>query len=554
MLLLLSHLPKRGLELCELIRTCALPDLATEIGEIDGSATALTSSIVERIADNARCIVVVPDFAVALSVDPPDSEDKVQARRSAWLSGARQCVHAATTLRDRVLLVPPPSSADEVERLFKVCQRFASAKFERPSTTSTPPLLDPVIRSLGRYMAETDAELAAVSADLQALTTPLVRGYVPASAASESLVSALCTHAQVTQRADAIADREELLVAQVLQLETELRKRPRNAPPDRVPHDIQRLLAPLDLIHGGVHIGKAGGETSHRHLNLELMTQKKSDRAPLPKLSVRLVDHGGSPGLLLFLPATDAGLPLPDWTPSGQENGRRFLLLHPRHLKARQQFAALGWRDALTMTYVCRAIRHALEINHQSAGDRGRPLLYWRYVAQQLEHDVAALPPVWRARDSRLLQPLAAGASQFAAEYDDAWVGGCLARSVTATAVFDAGGAHRLEVSARDASQPLLSFGALADSDVPDAARHSVAFGILKPWRAALGSWAKYEDRDLALLDSLLVSLEAHARANPADASHAIAGLTAMHAEVRAAVQRRLGKSRWWSRLRAAAS
>lgn len=552
MLLLLSNLPERGREVCEWIRQCAPSEAAATVGTVDESPEAAPSSIADSLPADARCIIFVADFALALGIAPPDSEEKLLARRSAWLASARQFVHAATTLRDRVLLLPLPRTDDDADLAIDACQRFASAKFERPTTTRPMAAIDPIIRVLGQYLIEADGEVAATSVDLQVLTKPLARSFDPSREVRDPIVSAVCAYAQATHHAEMSASREALLVTQILQLETELSKRPRHVPTDNVPRELKRMLTPLGLAHVGVRIGKAGGDGSHRHLNFEVVTQKESGREPLPKLSVRLVNHGGNPGLVLFLPTPDSGVPLPDWPTSGEEAGRRFLLVHPRHFKAREQLAAMGWRESLVLAYVCRALRLALESATSTAGDRGRPPPIWRYVAQQLDRDFDALPPIWRARTSRIPQPQTAESSRFAVEYDDVWVGGSIARDVTATAIVDPRGHHVLEVTVRDASRPLLSIAALAADDTSEAVRHSVAFGIAKSRQASLASWAKYADGDLAVLDSLVHSLQMLARAEPAAEPRVAAGLAAMHAELRAARQRRTGTAGWWAKLRAA--
>lgn len=556
MLLLLSNFPECGREVCEWMRQCAPPETAATVGTVNDSPQAAPSSIADSLPGDARCIIFVADFTFALGISPPDSEEKLLARRSAWLASARQFVHAATTLRERVLLLPLPKTGDDAERLIDACQRFASVEFERLPPPRTFPTVAPIARVLGQYLVEADVEISATSADLQALTKPIVQSCTSSWEARDSIVSAMCAYAQETHNAETSVSRETLLVTQVLQLETELRKRPSDVPTDtdNVPRELKRMLAPLKLTPVGVRIGKAGGNGSHKHLNLEVVTQEESAREPRPKLSVRLVNHSGTPGMVLFLPTADSGVPLPEWPNSGEEAGRRFLLIHPRHSKAQEQLAAMGWRESLGLAYVFRAVRLALESTTSTTGERGKSLPIWRYVAQQLDHDLDAVPPIWRARTSHTPQLKSAESSRFVVEYHDVWVGGSIARAVTATAIIDSQGQHVLEIMVQDASQPLLSTEALASDGTSEAVRHSVAFGTAKSRRASLGSWAKYEDGDLAILDSLLYSLQKLARAEPVAEPRVTAGLAAMYAELRAARQCHTSAGGWWAKLRAATS
>jgi hypothetical protein len=156
---------------------------------------------------------------------------------------------------------------------------------------------------------------------------------------------------------------------------------------------LQAMPAPLAHPDGpllrasGVSVTATSRGGVHRHADLFLRDVSVGARrwADTP---VRLVDHGGQPGLLIFASPSLQPL-LSAWQPNGREGDREFMLIVPGDDPAREMLARLGasdWRIVCDLAGLMR--RGAVE----SDVDRG----HWSDVAGRLCRQLACLPVRWR--------------------------------------------------------------------------------------------------------------------------------------------------------------
>lgn len=134
-------------------------------------------------------------------------------------------------------------------------------------------------------------------------------------------------------------------------------------------------------------MGHAVAHPPHRHLDVEL-ERVETDHARLDALTVRLVEHAGRPGLLLFGADGRPG-PLAAWAPNGREGERPFMLLVPGDDEGRKLLDRMGTRDWRLVCGLVQQLR-----NHLARA--GSAQTNWLVIAARLGEALAALPPRWR--------------------------------------------------------------------------------------------------------------------------------------------------------------
>lgn len=125
------------------------------------------------------------------------------------------------------------------------------------------------------------------------------------------------------------------------------------------------------------HMAEAG---PHRHLDIDLIDLSWPHRH-MPQLALRLVDHGGSSGLL-FWDAPEGQRALMVWQPNGEEGGKPFMLLVPDDPKGREMLQRMGRHDWQTVLGLSRLL-HIL-LNQDPTMVRWVPAA--TRLCRQLEH------------------------------------------------------------------------------------------------------------------------------------------------------------------------
>ncbi|MDN5849540.1 MAG: hypothetical protein L0H63_07835 [Nitrococcus sp.] len=149
---------------------------------------------------------------------------------------------------------------------------------------------------------------------------------------------------------------------------------------------------PRALSVADTRIGSICEEVPFRHVNFTLRDAVQGDRR-FNALDVRLVEHHGEPGLVLLAPPPGTDAPLSCWQESGEEGGRAFLLLHPRHKTSTTLFARMTTSDWLLANDIVTLMQRALL---DAADARPRLAAGWGLVCQRLSEQLADLPPALR--------------------------------------------------------------------------------------------------------------------------------------------------------------
>lgn len=169
------------------------------------------------------------------------------------------------------------------------------------------------------------------------------------------------------------------------------------AAPD--PAQAERRL-PLTL--GGLNLVHARDEPPHREVQFRLL-EVLSPHGELPQLDLRLVEHHGRPGLVIF--ESGAGFEaVSNWHRTGEEGGRGYMLLVPADELSRRHLAHMAAADWKFIGELAAFLSMAVtEPDFELAP-------HWRHIAARLERQLAQLTP--RLRYDQLTATPGATAAQ----------------------------------------------------------------------------------------------------------------------------------------------
>jgi hypothetical protein len=241
-----------------------------------------------------------------------------------------------------------------------------------------------------------------------------------------------------------------------------------------------------------IEIGEAVRGAPYQHLGFELQ-QVQTRYGNLPRLSVRLVEHHGRPGLVFV--DNGQGLPLGAWQPSGTENGRALMALLPADDPCRERLMRLApgdWRRVVGLVALLRGT--LARSDHPQAK-------HWHAVAARLQRQLAQLPP--RLRYSRLQVQRTASADALALTFEDIVFGDETRDDLHL--VWRPGAAPLLQAPAEPAAPPLAGWP--VDGDGRAAAHWTVPVGadLMPPDKRRHWAALSADDREfvLGILDAL---------------------------------------------------
>ncbi len=146
--------------------------------------------------------------------------------------------------------------------------------------------------------------------------------------------------------------------------------------------------AQIDLAIEQVQPVTERGTHPYRELTFTLQQVKVGERT-LPQARVRLVEHHGHPGLVVFANAQGAQL-LTAWRQSGQEDGMSYMLLVPSDAESRPVFDAMDSTDWLVTLALVSVLERRLT----------DPVLllapHWQQLARRLREQLQEMPRRFR--------------------------------------------------------------------------------------------------------------------------------------------------------------
>lgn len=138
------------------------------------------------------------------------------------------------------------------------------------------------------------------------------------------------------------------------------------------------------VVAGGVSLVRLRDEAPHREAHFQL-TGVLTPKGHLPELDVRLVDHHGRPGIVIF--GNAAQPPFSGWRQTGDEAGQGYMLVVPSDGEGPRTLSPLPAADWAFL----RSLADLLLLASEEPEFGLRPS--WRQVAQRLCLQLDSLPP-----------------------------------------------------------------------------------------------------------------------------------------------------------------
>jgi hypothetical protein len=441
-----------------------------------------------------------------------------------WRSGAQQLLRAVQAAPHRFLCLDLAEAETAPEALAPKLGSWLQLQAQQKVVVLPPAASEPEQESLASILAqalvEADRRNTGLFGELSACCAQLLDA--PAIAARRSVASvALDEYWSLRERARAAQAKQEvashaaeserlrgelsgarqeseLLLLQLHQVQEELESyylqlkeaeaaAPTTLGPNANPSRAEHL-----------QVTQRSDEPPHRHLQLRIAGVSALG-STWPALDLRLVEHLGRPGLVLFADAAGRR-PLSAWQTSGREDEREFMLMVPsdgQGLRLLQPMGSADWE--LVVGLAARLHRHLQQ------APRSGP---WLTVATRLRRQLADLPP--RLRYDRLEVRRAAGESHALEVRFGATTFGALHLGELALSWDPSRGTLLWQAPAEVLQVPLSSWPVTGDGQLlPTLA---LPLDQSQPGAAKRAFWASLSETDrdlvLAVLDALPAAAE----------------------------------------------
>jgi hypothetical protein len=317
------------------------------------------------------------------------------------------------------LVIDAAEAAAAPDAMLRTVARWHSTSFtQAPLTIAGMPLPDTLSLALAQQLCAHDAACAELFDELHAASALLVDHAVPPATGRagsdapvrryrellatevdrqrlatlvETQTDELANSAILRSEAAAARQESELMLLQLHRVQEQLEHYYRQ----------HKTLEDASERFGwrGAHLPAPGavrllGQHKHApHLHLHFaMEDLRSGARAIPHLEVRLLDHLGRPGLVVFSARPNEALAA--WQPTGDEAGRPFMALIPSDSQSRRLLERMGTADWQLINHLAQSIQHYL-------GSEGSDLgLRWQVTAARLCRQLIDLPP--RLRYDRL--------------------------------------------------------------------------------------------------------------------------------------------------------
>jgi hypothetical protein len=243
-------------------------------------------------------------------------------------------------------------------------------------------------------------------------------------------------------------------------------------------------------------------QAPHRELQIDF-DQVVIGTQTWPQLTLRLVEHEGRPGLVVFASLNEPNA-LAQWRPNGSEDGRELLLLVPQDASGSLQLAHMGASDWQIVQAMARLLQGAV-------AEHGASLAaHWTVVAARLQVQLQAMPP--RLRYDGIEVAADPGTQGVQVRLSGVLHGDRALAPISLRVT--AGGAGSLSwlLDGGTTEPPLAAWPTQGDGTLAETL--SVPTGAGTSWRQRMRWWTTLDETDRDLLLGLLDTL-------PAALSHA---------------------------------
>lgn len=311
-----------------------VPSSGTLWGGVD-SRLCWAVAALDAVWPGAHWIVFVeaPSRAVARRLGGPGDLD-VSAVIRAWCAGASELLGLHRGAPGRCVLIEASEASQAPVAAAAALQESLGVSFGAPvSPAASSP--DPLALALAEGLIPAEHEARALYAELLAACRPL-QGMVAPPASIDGAAAGL----RALQEA---AGRSSTLAAEVAALRSELEER--HVVTDQMQEELEYFHAEIQELKrrplvssvvalarpgpsmGGLFLGPERDTPPHRELSIQVDGLRVSEAAAPQSMDLRLVEHHGRAGLVVFGDAGSSALA--GWVESGHEDGRGYMLLIP---------------------------------------------------------------------------------------------------------------------------------------------------------------------------------------------------------------------------------
>lgn len=346
---------------------------------------AVTADTIATAIPNAEFLALItsPRELIARTLGKSDPDLLLET----WIASARCVLTLAHRFRSRVRVLLAQDCLD-YPREFEAFLRGeigVAAASPHPVQKKIPALeqaLAQLIVAKHQEAKRLDAELFAASHPLGDNVSGMHQEQInlgEATAELSSLRSSPALHDLTTEN--------ELLLKQLHQVQEELEHyflEARRLENSAKKHDSE---ASAIWEYGSLTLGEAHHEPPHRHLNFALDEAGSGDRI-FGNIRLRLLEHHGRPGILLFQSQGDQPAILHHWQQSGEEEGTPYMIVIPQDKAGADFLLASTTSDLLLIRGILRLLR--AQLGNDPANNL--PHASWKRLTGRLLEQIDDLP------------------------------------------------------------------------------------------------------------------------------------------------------------------
>jgi len=148
---------------------------------------------------------------------------------------------------------------------------------------------------------------------------------------------------------------------------------------------LEAATLPEHFVAGRIVRGGEKHQPPHNHIDYTFDGGTLFERH-WPQLRVRLVEHGGNAGIVIFATAGTPTHPLYHWEPDGKENGADYMLFVPRDKRSTAKLVGLPASDLILVRSLAAKMLGHLCVHGGDSGER------WSGVARRLLQEIDEIP------------------------------------------------------------------------------------------------------------------------------------------------------------------
>jgi len=348
----------------------------------------------------------------------------------AWHVSAKAILGLARRYRSRIQLIDASEAMDDPSSFIQKCPAFTNYQSFFPCQNQESPF-DPVADAVCAFWLNTNAEALSALEELNAFSE--VVSLESCSSAPESEVANKAIAAlgklqdspKIKENLKKAIEENELLLLQLHQVQEELEHYFLEVRRVEQAFKESSTGSQATLKVDAIEVGDREEKAPHRHINFVLREATQFQRS-FSKLNLRLVEHHGKPGIVVFGNDQNTTQSLSHWQQHGDEAGRGFMLLVPADKIGKDFLVAATASDLLLVREAVALL--AVKIKCHNANLLST---HWERVALRFIEALNDLPERLHY-DALIARSNGAGSQEeYSFEVTNAWLGGRLINSLS---------------------------------------------------------------------------------------------------------------------------